>query len=312
MEDVYRTVLRYARKRQPVLILGESGTGKELIARAIHSHGDSPDQPFTPIDCSALSANLVESELFGHTRGAFTGATQGRPGLLATAQKGTAFFDEIGEMPLDLQAKLLRALQEKEFRPVGSDRPQPFQARIIAATNRNLLEAVREGRFRSDLYYRLNVLPVKLPSLRERRSDVPALVQYFIMRHSSPDEVILGVAPEAMERLMEYNWPGNVRELENCIQCALAVTSGPMLTLADLPAEVRYSKSDADNRKYTHLEQLERQAIIDALQTTAGHRVRAAEMLGISKTTMYRKLKDYGLDDQKEAELVGERADGGA
>ena len=303
MHEVHRTVLRFARKRQPVLIMGESGTGKELIARAIHTHGTNPEEPFTPIDCSDLSASLVESELFGHTRGAFTGAIQDRPGLLASARAGTAFLDEIGELPLDLQAKLLRALQEKEFRPVGSNRTVPLEARIVAATNRDLLEATREGKFRSDLYYRLNVLAVKLPALRERRSDIPALVQYFIMRHSGPEEGILGIAPEALERLGSHDWPGNVRELENCVQRALAVASGPLLALSDLPPEIRYA-GKASGRHYTYLEQLERSAIIQALETNRGHRQRAAEMLGIGKTTMYRKLRDYGLEDGKEVEPV--------
>jgi len=300
IQDVFRTALRYARKRPPVLITGESGTGKELVARFLHSHGPNPDEPFLPIDCSALSGPLIESELFGHTRGAFTGAVQDRLGLLASAGKGTAFLDEIGELPLELQAKLLRALQEREFRPVGSNRVHPFAARIVAASNRDLAAAVRDGKFRSDLYYRLNVLALALPPLRDRKTDIGALAQYFIARHSDREDGIAGIAPDAMERLQEYEWPGNVRELENAIQRALAVSAGPLLSLADFPAEIRYA--EAASSQYTRLEQLERQAIIEALQATGGHRLRAAGRLGIGKTTMYRKLKDYGLDDNAAGE----------
>jgi len=305
MREVYRTVLRYARKSQPVLITGESGTGKELIARALHDHGSNPEEPFLPVDCSALSPHLVESELFGHVRGAFTGATQDRAGLLASARKGTAFLDEIGELPLDLQAKLLRALQEKEFRPVGGNRTAPLEARIVAATNRNLPDATRTGRFRSDLYYRLNVLAIPLPPLRDRKSDIGALAQHFILRHSQPEEGILGIAPDCLKSLQGYAWPGNVRELENYIQRALAVTSGPLLTLADFPPEIRYPDRAAGGRAYTQLELLERNAIMEALESAGGHRLRAAEMLGIGKTTMYRKLKEYELDGAPEAEPVG-------
>jgi DNA-binding NtrC family response regulator len=300
IQEVYRLALRYARKRQPVLIMGASGTGKELIARAVHNWGANAEEPFLPIDCSALSPHLVESELFGHTRGSFTGAVQDRPGLLASARKGTAFLDEIGELPVDLQAKLLRALQEREFRPVGSNKAVPLEARIVAATNRDLLEASRDGKFRSDLYYRLNVLSVKLPLLRDRRSDIPALAHSFILRHGGPEEGIMGIAPDAMERLMGYDWPGNVRELENVVQRALAVTAGPLLRLADFPAEIRYTEIDDAGEKYTYLQQLERRAIIEALESTGGHRLRAAELLGIGKTTMYRKLKEYGLAEENE------------
>jgi two-component system response regulator HydG len=321
MQDVYRTVRCYARKRQPVLITGESGTGKELIARTIHKYGANPDEPFVPIDCGALNVNLVESELFGYRRGAFTGATQDRPGLLAYAGRGTAFFDEIGELAPDLQVKLLRALQEKEFRPVGSNRPAMLEARIVAATNRNLLDAMQEGRFRLDLYYRLNILAVRLPPLRDRKSDVPALVQHFIKRHSSPEEGIHGIAPDAMELLLCHSWPGNVRELQNCVQRALAVASGPLLTpsdfapeivacnptaprplaellgLSDLPPELRYPDSSAFGNKCACLEKIEKNAIVHAMESAEGQRMSAAKMLGIGRTTLYRKLKHYGLAD---------------
>ena len=312
IQEVYRTVVRYARRRQPVLITGESGTGKELIARAIHDQGANPRDPFMAIDCGSLSANLIESELFGHVRGAFTGATQDRPGLLASAGTGTAFLDEIGELPLELQTRLLRAIQEREFRPVGSNRPARLEARIVAATNRNLAEAVRDGKFRSDLYYRLNVLPLALPPLRERSSDIPALAQFFVMRHGGAEEGIDGIAAEAMERLRAYRWPGNVRELENAIQRALAVAAGPLLRLADFPSEIRYADRNWEGRANSTLEQMERGAIVEALEKSGGHRLRAAEMLGIGKSTLYRKLKDYGLDDGSGSEAVRNGEESGA
>ena len=220
MQDLYRLLGKFAGKRHPILITGESGTGKELIARAIHAASPWKESPFVPVDCGALSATLIDSELFGHVRGAFTGATQDREGLLATARHGTVFLDEIGELPIELQAKLLRALQEGDFRQIGSNTRVRLQARVIAATNRNLEEAVQKGSFREDLYFRLNVLTVKAPALRERKNDIPLLAQHFIRRHGGPEDGIVGATPEAMACLQNYDWPGNVRELENHIRRA--------------------------------------------------------------------------------------------
>lgn len=298
MQQVYQMILRVSGKRHPVLILGESGTGKELVARAIHNFGPMKDKPFVPVDCGALTPNLIESELFGHVRGAFTGAAQARTGLLAAAGGGTVFLDEIGELPIELQAKLLRALQEREIRPLGSNEAVPLSARVVAATNRDLQAAVDKGTFRQDLFFRLNVVSIVAPALRERKVDIPALAQHFIERHGGAAEGIAGFAPEAMDRMMSYAWPGNVRELENCVQRAIALGSGPMLQLKDLPPVMLGTiKSQAQPGEPHTLEDLERRAIVNALETAGGDRIRAAKLLGIGKTTIYRKLKEYGLDE---------------
>ncbi len=297
MQKVYGLIVKVAAKRHPVLILGESGTGKELVARAIHAHSPWHDKPFMPIDCGALSPTLIESELFGHVRGAFTGASQARQGLLAAARGGTVFLDEIAELPVELQAKLLRALQEREIRPIGSDEPTRLEARIIAATNQDLEATIRRGTFRKDLYFRLNVVSIKMPPLRERKSDIPALLHYFIDRHGGVQAGINDLSYEAMTRLMNYDWPGNVRELENCVQRALALGSGPLIQVKDLPsALLRHVGSAAKGQDGATLQELERRAILQALEATDGDRLRAAKLLGIGKTTIYRKLKEYGLE----------------
>jgi len=298
MQHVYQVILKVSGKRHPVLILGDSGTGKELVARAIHAYSPVREKSFVPVDCGALTPNLIESELFGHVRGAFTGATQARTGLLASAGGGTVFLDEIGELPVELQAKLLRALQEKEIRPLGSNESMPMQARIVAATNRNLEAAVEKGTFREDLYFRLNVVSIVVPPLRDRKSDIPALVQYFIDRHGERSEGITGFSPEALGRMMSYGWPGNVRELENCVQRAMALGSGPVLQLKDLPPVLLGNlKAKGEPNDPHTLEDLERRAILNALDTAGGDRQRAAKLLGIGKTTIYRKLKEYGIED---------------
>lgn len=298
MQQVYQMILKVSGKRHPVLVLGESGTGKELVARAVHTFGPMKDKPFVPVDCGALTPNLIESELFGHVRGAFTGATQARTGLLATAGGGTVFLDEIGELPIELQAKLLRALQEREIRPLGSNEAVPLRARVLAATNRDLEAGVEKGTFRQDLYFRLNVVSLMVPPLRERKADIPALAQHFIERHGGPAEGIAGFAPEAMDRMMSYSWPGNVRELENCVQRAMALGAGPLLQLKDLPPVMLGTiKSEAQPGEPHTLEDLERRAIVNALETAGGDRLRAAKLLGIGKTTIYRKLKEYGIDE---------------
>lgn len=307
MQQIYQMILKVSGKRHPVLILGESGTGKELVARAIHAYGPMPDKPFIPVDCGALTPNLIESELFGHVRGAFTGAMQSRTGLLAAAGGGTVLLDEIGELPIELQAKLLRALQEREIRPLGSNDPVPLRARVIAATNRNLEAAVEKGTFRQDLYFRLNVVSLIIPPLRDRKTDIPALAQSFIERHSGQADGITGFSPEAMDRMMSYSWPGNVRELENCVQRALALGSGPLLELKDLPPVMLGTiRSHAEPGEPHTLEDLERRAIMNAIEKAGGDRLRAAKLLGIGKTTIYRKLKEYGLEDDHPADPVPE------
>src|SRR6478672_2738218 len=228
MEKLYRMIGKAAHSSHPVLILGESGTGKEMVARSIHFSGPFHDKPFIPVDCGSLVPTLIESELFGYVKGAFTGAQQTKEGLLAIAEGGTVFLDEVAELPVDLQAKLLRALQEKEIRPVGSTRRVPINVRILAATNRDLEHAVAQGTFRRDLYFRLNVLSLRIPPLRERRQDIPLLTGYFLERLSRTAGHERSLSDDAMKALLAYDWPGNVRELENCLERACAFTSGPV------------------------------------------------------------------------------------
>ena len=295
MQELYRLILKIACHNQPALILGESGTGKELVARGIHDCGPNRTQPFVPVDCGALSPTLMESELFGHLPGAFTGAAQRRVGLLASAGKGTVFLDEVGELPLEMQAKLLRTIQEREIRELGSNRQQRLDARILAATNRNLESAIKEGRFREDLYFRLNVLTVRTPPLRERADDIPALVSAFIGCEAGASAVT-GIARDAMQLLTRHSWPGNVRELRNHIYRAMALSDGPLIQVRDLAPEVRQGVVEGSVEQLGKMQAAEKQAIVEALESTGGHRVEAARLLGIGKTTLYKKLKDYGLD----------------
>lgn len=305
MRDVHKRIARMAKSRFPVLVLGETGTGKEVVARAIHNlEGRGP---FVVVDCSSLVAPLMESEIFGYAKGAFTGAHNQKLGLLDAANGGTAFFDEIGELPLDLQVKLLRVLQDKEFRPIGGLAQRSSNFRVIAATNRNLLQEVEDKRFRQDLYYRLNVMKVRLPPLRERREDIPALLTHFLTRHGNDHRV----PDEVMNMLIAYDWPGNVRELEHAVQQMVAMNSGPWLARADLPSSLINRESEtrmasqhlsfstsgetAGPAGVTPLAELERRAILHALQVTKGDRTLAADLLGIGRTTLYRKLKEYGL-----------------
>jgi len=306
MKKAYHLIAKVAMTRDPVLILGESGTGKELVARAIHSKGPWSDQPFVPIDCGALTPTLIESEIFGHVRGAFTGATHTRQGLLAAAGEGTVFLDEIVELPVELQSKLLRALQEREIKPLGSNERIPVKARIVAATNQDLEAAIKRGAFRKELYFRLNVVSIKLPPLRERREDIPGLVQFFLAKHKANLSGITGVSEEAMARLMSYNWPGNVRELENSIQCALALGSPPEIRMVDLPSTLTHFEGQPrhDPSTLATIQELEQRAILQALKLTQGDRLRAAKLLGIGKTTIYRKLKEYGLEDRVDSPPV--------
>jgi two-component system response regulator HydG len=301
MEKLYRIIGKVASSAHPVLIQGESGTGKELVARAIHFSGPYRDKPFIPVDCGALVPTLVESELFGYVRGAFTGAVRPKEGLLAIADGGTVFLDEIGELPVDLQAKLLRALQEKEIRPVGSNRSVPINVRILAATNRDLDAAVQHGSFRKDLYFRLNVVNLRIPPLRERKQDIPMLVSYFLERMGRATGVERTLSDEALKRLLVYDWPGNVRELENCLERACALSSGPALQLADLPSTLQNPpltlSLPGPGDGIQPLADLEKQAILTAVHQLHGDKLRAARLLGIGKTTLYRKLKAYGIED---------------
>jgi DNA-binding NtrC family response regulator len=296
MQRVYRLIEKVSQHTYPVLILGESGTGKELVARSIHFSGPRRNKPFAPVDCSALVPTLIESELFGYVKGAFTGAVHSKPGLMESADGGTLFLDEIGDLPVDLQAKLLRALQEKEIRPVGSTERVSISTRVIAATNRDLEAAVRQGGFRQDLFFRLNVVQIKLPPLLERKSDIPLLVSSFLEKFSEKNRAMRTISEDAMARLIAYDWPGNVRELENAIERAVALGSGPILHAGDLPSNLQYGASVRAPRtdELLPLEELERRAILRALRESAGDKLAAARLLGIGKTTLYRKLKQYG------------------
>jgi two-component system response regulator HydG len=296
MQRLYKMIEKVSQHNYPVLILGESGTGKELVARSIHFMGVRQKRPFVPVDCSGLVPTLIESELFGYVKGAFTGAQHARAGLLETGNGGTVFLDEIGDLPVDLQAKLLRALQEREIRPVGATDRVRIDIRIIAATNRDLESAIRTGGFRQDLYFRLNVVQLKLPPLRERKSDIPLLVNSFLEKFSDPQRPLRTISEDAMRRLMAYDWPGNVRELENAVERAVALGSGPILHMGDLPSNLQQGGSDKslDSDELTTLDEMERRAILRALRETNGDKLAAARLLGIGKTTLYRKLKQYG------------------
>src|SRR5712692_1060765 len=298
MQHVYKIIEKVSQHEYPVLILGESGTGKELVARSIHFSGPRKDRPFAPVDCSSLVPTLIESELFGYVKGAFTGAMQAKQGLLEAAQGGTLFLDEIGDMPVDLQAKLLRALQEREVKPVGSTERRHINVRVIAATNRDLDAAIRSGAFRQDLYFRLNVVQIKLPPLRERKSDIPILVTAFLEKFSDPQRPVRTISEDAMRRLIAYDWPGNVRELENAIERAVALGSGPILHVGDLPSNLQYPSTERAPEKdeILPLEELERRAILRTLRETGGDKLSTARMLGIGKTTLYRKLKQYHME----------------
>ncbi len=308
MKQVHRLVSRMGKSRFPVLILGETGTGKEVVARAVHSLEGQGN--FVVVDCSSLVGPLMESELFGYAKGAFTGAHTQKLGLLDAANGGTAFFDEIGELPLEMQMKLLRVLQEKEYRAVGALSQRSSNFRVIAATNRDLAAEVEAKRFRQDLFYRLNVMRVRIAPLRERKEDIPSLVHHFLARygngHRMPDETL--------KALQEYDWPGNIRELEHTIQQMVAMNSGPWLSTADLPTSVANRKLERElsqleslGNLQTHLDSfpgprgvvpladVEKKAILQAIDYTKGDRTVAAAMLGIGRTTLYRKLKEYGL-----------------
>jgi DNA-binding NtrC family response regulator len=295
MQRVYRLIERVCNHNYPVLILGESGTGKELVAHSIHYSGERKNRPFVPVDCSALVPTLIESELFGYVKGAFTGANHTKQGLMESAGNGTLFLDEIGDLPVDLQAKLLRALQEKEVKPVGSTERIPVSTRVIAATNRDLETAVRNGQFRQDLFFRLNVVQIKLPPLRERKTDIPLLVNAFLEKFADSKGAQRTISEDAMVHLTAYDWPGNVRELENAIERAVALGSGPILHVGDLPSNLQYGSGERlpQSGELVPLEEMERRAILRAMREAGGDKLAAARLLGIGKTTLYRKLKQY-------------------
>jgi len=296
MVAVYRTIARVAPLDTTVLIEGETGTGKELVARAIHHASPRAGRPFVVVDCAALPETLVESELFGHEKGAFTGATQSRRGLLEAADGSTCLLDEVGELSLPLQAKLLRVLQERVVRRVGGNAPIPVDVRLIAATNRDLRKAVEEGRFREDLYYRLNVVTIRVPPLRERPQDIPLLAQHFLRKWAAATgKPVTGFARETLERLARHAWPGNVRELEHVVERAVALATSSILLPEDLPPDVGPAGPPAPptlppGRRMT-LEELKRWYVERVLAETGGNKARAAEILGIDRRTLYRLLE---------------------
>ena len=306
IQDVLRMISRLKDTRTPVLITGESGTGKELVARAIHFRGSFANRPFVAVDCGSLVPTLIESELFGYEKGAFTGALRSKTGLFQSASGGTIFLDEIGELPLEMQAKLLRVLQEKEIRPVGSNQKVKVDVRVVAATNRDLETEYRNGTFRKDLYFRLNVVTVHLPALRERRSDIPMLTHWFLDRHA-PDSS-MQVTHAAMKCLLQYDWPGNVRELENCIERAVALGDGKIIDLGDLPPTIASASPSpevaigviTDAVSSTDLEDIERATIERVFEQVKGDKAMAGKMLGISRATLYRKLKRYNIGGRPE------------
>lgn len=302
MEKLYRIIAKAAHSSHPVLILGESGTGKELVARSIHFTGPYRDKPFIPVDCGSLVPTLIESELFGYVKGAFTGAAQSKQGLLAIAEGGTVFLDEVGELPIDLQAKLLRAIQEKEIRPVGGTKQISINVRILAATNRDLEQAVSQGTFRRDLYFRLNVLTLRIPPLRERRQDIPLLTAHFLERQARASGIERTLADDALKVMLAYDWPGNVRELENCLERACALTTGPVIHLRDLPTDIHSAPnttapSPAGSPKIIPMAELEKLTILNTIAQLNGDKLLAARLLGIGKTTLYRKLKEYASQE---------------
>jgi DNA-binding NtrC family response regulator len=293
MRKIYNLIRKLGDVVSTVLIQGESGTGKELVARAIHACGPNVRKPFIPIDCNILNENVIESELFGHIKGAFTGATRDRDGLFKVAGEGTVFLDEISEIPLEIQTKLLRAIQERTMKPVGSTRTLKFNARIIAATHRDLEGEVRKGTFREDLFYRLNVIPINIPPLRYRKEDIPILIQHFVQTFSTGTKKPKTISEGALASLTEYDWPGNVRELENCIEQVVALSTSPVIEVDDLPVRVGRRETDQPSLgKAKSLRELEREAIMAALHETNGNRRQAARLLGIAESTLYLKLKE--------------------
>lgn len=313
MLEVYKLVARVTESKSTVLLQGESGTGKELIARAIHANGPRREKPFVPVNCGALPDTLLESEMFGYEKGAFTGAVGSKVGLFESANGGTLFLDEIGDLGKDLQVKLLRVMQDQEVRRVGGTTSTLVDVRIIAATNRDLEQLVKDGRFRDDLYYRLKVVPITLPSLAERREDIPMLVHHFLQKCAAgTNHAVCGILPETMAVLMHYRWPGNVRELENVVERAVSLSHGPLLTPEDLPAAIRQaaagegesklSRATQEDEAYLTLEEVEKRHLIRVLKETKGNKVKAAKILGIDRRTLYRMAERFGLDIGEEAE----------
>jgi len=304
MQDLFSQLGRIAKADTSVLIFGETGTGKELVARALHRQSKRHNAAFTPINCSAMPGTLLESELFGHKRGAFTDAKTERKGLFVESEGGTLFLDEVGDIPIQLQPKLLRVLEERRLRPIGGNEEVAFDVRIIAATNRDLLTAVEEGRFREDLYYRLNVIQVEIPPLRARATDVLLLAGFFVEKFSNRmGKQVVGLSDAAAQKLLGYDWPGNVRELRNAIERAVALTRFDKIVPEDLPTKISDYKNDhvlissSNPTEFVSLEEVERRYILHVLKNLGGNRTLAARVLGLDRKTLYRKLKGVSKED---------------
>jgi two-component system, NtrC family, response regulator AtoC len=308
MQEVLATVERVAPSNSTVLLGGESGVGKDMISRAIHEHSRRAAGPFVKINCTAIPENLLESELFGYEKGAFTGAVTSKPGKFELANEGTIFLDEIGDVPGTIQVKLLRVLQEREFERLGGTKTHKVDVRVIAATNRNLRDALEEGTFREDLYYRLNVVPISIPPLREHKEDIPYLVDSFIARFAKASaKVITGITPAALALLVDFHWPGNIRELENIIERAVVLTAGPKIDIADIHLDVSPTKvHDADSSGAPFLpagltlEQFEDEIIKEALRRAGGNKSQAARLLGLSRNALRYRLSKIGVPDEAE------------
>ncbi len=302
MQQVFDMITNASQSDAPVIIFGESGTGKELIARAIHMNHSRKTKPYIKVNCAALNENLLESELFGHVKGAFTGAQQGRTGRFEEASEGDIFLDEIGDLPFTTQVKLLRVLEEKVIERVGDNRPVHVNARVITATNRNLKQMVEDGKFRKDLYYRINVIPITIPPLRERRGDIPLLAETFFRRISlKNDKPIKGISNVGMDILMNYEWPGNVRELKSAMEYAFVTCQGPQIHPNHLPPDIT-----GDIRLFSEKKQFipdkneaKKKLLMDALEQTEGNQTRAAEILGITRVTVWNRMKRYGIRSRK-------------
>jgi len=300
MQEIFATVMRVAPTRATVLLAGESGVGKDLIARAIHFHSPRRDRPFVKINCTAIPENLMESELFGFEKGAFTGAVAPKPGKFELADTGTAFLDEIGDVPGVIQVKLLRVLQEREFERLGSNKTRHIDVRILAATNRDLRAALEEGTFREDLYYRLNVLPINIPPLRERREDIPFLAEYFVKKLANQTGAIAeSISDGAIQQLMQYNWPGNVRELENVIERSLVLSAGVRLEAADIKLDVNpRAATESFLPDGMTLEAHEQTIIREALRRANGNKSQAARLLGLTRNALRYRLSQMGMEDK--------------
>ena len=302
METVKKMILKVARSNSTVLVRGESGTGKELIARAVHNQSPRSAEMFQAVNCAAINENLLESELFGHEKGSFTGAHAEKKGLFEIADRGTLFLDEIAELDVGIQAKLLRALQERKIRRVGGTHETNVDVRVIAATNRDLRAMVSDGRFRDDLYYRINVLSIDVPPLRERREDIPVLIEYFLKKHTkNTSRLVRGLTPETKKLMNDYSWPGNVRQLESAIERAILLSEGDLITLEDLPSEVRQEVRPASEGAFKlpaegiNFEEVERNLITQAMEQTDYNITKAAKLLGLTFRTLQYRLEKFGI-----------------